>query len=119
VAAQPVVLKALAKLVYDLAFSNRRPDDADEKLDLLLSSISDIDFSHGNPMWRYYELTEEERAKQGLAALATYLPSAEGGNRDVGSYQGGVMRFGAKHNDIHPILGDMIRWRIGLPSRHQ
>jgi hypothetical protein len=28
------------------------------------------------------------------------------------------MRFGAKHNDIYPILGDMIRWKIGLPNRH-
>lgn len=119
VAAQPVVLKALAKLVYDFAFSNRRPDDADEKLDLLLSSISDIDFSHANPMWRYYELSEKERVESGLTGLANYLPSAEGGNRDVGSFQGGMMRFGAKHNDIYPILGDMIRWRIGLPSRHQ
>lgn len=118
VAAQPVVLKALAKLVYDFAFSNRRPDDSEEKLDHLLSSISDIDFSHDNPMWRYYELSEADRMKHGLGGLAGYLPSAEGGNRDVGSYQGGVMRFGAKHNDIYPILGDMIRWRIGLPSRH-
>ena len=36
----------------------------------------------------------------------------------MGSYQGGVMRFGAKHNDIYPILGDMIRWKLDLPSRH-
>jgi hypothetical protein len=27
------------------------------------------------------------------------------------------MRFGAKHNDIFPILGDMIRWSLKLPSR--
>jgi hypothetical protein len=27
------------------------------------------------------------------------------------------MRFGAKHNDIFPILSDMIRWKTGLPSR--
>jgi hypothetical protein len=29
-----------------------------------------------------------------------------------------AMRFGAKHNDIYPIVGDMIRWKLGLPSRH-
>jgi hypothetical protein len=29
-----------------------------------------------------------------------------------------VFRFGAKHNDIYPILGDMIRWQLKLPSRH-
>jgi len=33
------------------------------------------------------------------------------------SMQGGFMRFGAKHNDIYPILSDMIRWATGLPSR--
>lgn len=27
------------------------------------------------------------------------------------------MRFGPKHNDIAPILGDTIRWRLGLPAR--
>jgi hypothetical protein len=29
------------------------------------------------------------------------------------------MRFGAKHNDIFPILADMIRWTTGLPSRRE
>jgi hypothetical protein len=31
--------------------------------------------------------------------------------------QGGFMRFGAKHNDIFPLLADMIRWQMKLPSR--
>jgi hypothetical protein len=69
-------------------------------------------------MWRYYEFTEEERNRLGLNGLSKYLPSAEGGNRDVGSFQGGYMRFGAKHNDIFPLIGDMVRWKLGLPSRH-
>lgn len=119
VAAQPVVLKALSKLTYDFAFSNRRPKDGEQLLDVLLSSISDIDFSHQNPMWRYYELTEGQRLDYGLSGLADYLPSTETGNRDIGSFQEGVMRFGAKHNDIYPIIGDMIRWKLGLPSRHK
>lgn len=118
VAAQPVVLKALAKLVFDFGFSARRPANGQELLDTLLGSVTDLDFSHENPMWRYYELSDEERATFGLEGLADYLPPAEGGNRDIGSYQSGVMRFGAKHNDIYPILGDMIRWKLGLPSRH-
>ena len=118
VAAQPVVLKALAKLIYDFGFSNRRPDSAPQILEKILSSIADIDFSHDNPMWRYYEFSESERIRNGLAGLEAYLPQADGGNRDLGSYQGGVMRFGAKHNDIYPILGDMIRWKLNLPSRH-
>ncbi len=115
VAAQPVVLKALAKLTFDFAFGRKRNG---EYLDRLLDGITEIDFSHENPMWRYYELTEEQRSEFGLDGLSDYLPSdADGKNRDVGSIQGGYMRFGAKHNDIFPILGDMIRWKLELPVR--
>lgn len=117
VVAQPVVLKALAKLVYDFAFSNRRPSNGDQLVDELLGKLTDIDFSHDNPLWRYYELTESQRQSLGMSGLSTYLPSEESGNRDIGSHQGGLMRFGAKHNDIYPILADMIRWRLGFPSR--
>lgn len=119
VAAQPVVLKALAKLVFDFAFSNRKPDNADDLLDALLSGVTDVDFSHENPMWRYFELDESDRERI-LPGLSGYLPSTEAGvNRDIGAFQGGYMRFGAKHNDIYPIIGDMIRWSLKLPNRHQ
>jgi hypothetical protein len=117
VAAQPVVLKAVAKLAYDFAFGRQRNEGL---LDRLLDGITEIDFSHSNPMWRYYELLEEECTKHKLQGLADYLPSDdEGKNRDIGKYDPakGWMRFGAKHNDIFPILGDMIRWRLNLPTR--
>lgn len=122
VAAQSVVLKALAKLTYDLLFSNRRPGNGEELFEKLLTHLGDADFSHGNPMWQFYQMSEEDRLKNGIADLAEYLPNrgvetAES-NRDIGAYQGGVMRFGAKHNDIFPILTDMIRWKLKLPSRH-
>jgi len=119
VAAQPVVLKALAKLTYDLGFSAKKDEPLLEKL---LDGInSEIDFSHTEPMWSYYELSAEERKARGLLGLAEYLPSdAEGVNRDVGKKDAkGRMRFGAKHNDIYPIIGDMIRWKLKLPKRAQ
>jgi hypothetical protein len=122
VAAQPVVLKAIAKVVFDLAFSNRRPDNGDTLLHSALARLAEVDFSHSNPMWRYYEMSDEERTAAGLDQLAPYLPdqgqvTAEA-NRDLGLYQGGLMRFGAKHNDIYPVLADMIRWKLKLPNRH-
>lgn len=117
VAAQPVVLKALAKLVFDFSFSNRRPENGSLLTDKLLSEITDIDFGHDNKMWRYYDLTAEERQHHDLIGLEKYLPPDEGGNRDIGSFQNGFMRFGAKHNDIIPLLGDMIRWKLNLPPR--
>jgi len=118
VAAQPVVLKALAKLTYDLAFSPRRDAAAGEHLETLMSGITDVDFSHSNPMWRYYDLDEAARKAEGLESLAEYLPATDdGANRDIGAFQNGFMRFGAKHNDIYPLIGDMIRWSLRLPSR--
>jgi hypothetical protein len=116
VAAQPVVLKALAKLTFDFAFGR----SADPKLlEKLLNGITTIDFSHNNPMWRYYEFTPEQRKEKGLTGLADFVPSDADGNRDLGAFQGGYMRFGAKHNDIFPIIGDMIRWKLGLPNRRE
>jgi hypothetical protein len=68
-------------------------------------------------MWDYYDLSPDERRRK-LPGLSEYMP-ADDGNRDIGGRdEAGKMRFGAKHNDIFPILGDMIRWRLGLPSRH-
>ncbi len=117
VANQPVVLKALAKLTYDYAFG-RQANAA--MLNQLLDRVSEIDFSHSNPMWRYFDLPSNERETM-LPGLAEYLPSDdEGKNRDVGHFDTikRWMRYGAKHNDIYPIIGDMIRWSIKLPSRH-
>ncbi|MFG1193395.1 MULTISPECIES: DNA sulfur modification protein DndB [Xanthobacter] len=120
VAAQPVILKALAKLTYDLNFNNRRPENAEELYTRFLAGIPEIDFSHENPMWRYYEMSEGERHDAGLSGLAGYLPDESGtANRDIGAMQGDYFRFGAKHNDIFPILADMIRWKLELPSRRE
>jgi hypothetical protein len=70
-------------------------------------------------MWNYYSLADDARVASGLEGLGDHLPATDAGvNRDVGSKQGEFMRFGAKHNDIYPILSDMIRWATGLPSRH-
>ena len=115
--AQPVVLKAIAKLVYDFKFNRRRQDDAEAQFEKLLDGLPGVNFSHSNPAWRFYEMSDEERVRNGIDGLKNYLPNDEGANRDPGSYQDGMMRFGAKHNDIFPLIGDMIRWQIGLANR--
>jgi hypothetical protein len=64
-------------------------------------------------------MSEADRVATGLQGLRGHLSEEPAGvNRDIGSMQGDFMRFGAKHNDIYPILSDMIRWETGLPSRH-
>ncbi len=117
VAAQPVFVKALAKLTYTFAFS--RDDKNPDALRTLFEGMGRLDLSHKNLIWRYFLLSKEEQ-DSGFPNLAEYLPSAEGGaNRDIGGFdnKAEVFRFGAKHNDIYPILGDMIRWMLKLPSR--
>ena len=118
VAAQPVVLKALAKLAYDFGYGRSKNP---AHLKALLDGIPRLNFSHDEPMWRYYSLPEDERERWSLDGLKSYLPGEEGANRDIGAYndKDRVMRFGAKHNDIYPVLGDMIRWKLGLPSRDE
>ncbi len=114
VAAQPVVLKAIAKLTYDLARGRAANED---DLNTLVDGIASFDFSHENKLWRYYQLSEKDREKQ-FPGLAEYLPPQSEGNRDLGAPDAfGRMRFGAKHNDIFPILADMIRWKLKLPNR--
>lgn len=111
VAAQSAVLKALAKLTFDFGFG-RKADPV--LLDQLLNGLASIDFSHNNPMWRYYDLDTNQRAQFGLTSLSTYLPSM---TKDLGRFDKGKMRFGTAHNDIFPVIGDMIRWKLGLPAR--
>lgn len=119
VLAQPVVVKAVAKLVYDLGFGRRRDETAEQDLEKLLNSLALVDFSHGNPVWRFYEMSEQERIKAKLTGLREYLPDGGTTSRDIGSYdaQNKWMKFGTRHNDIYPIIGDMIRWMLKLPSR--
>jgi hypothetical protein len=121
-AAQSVVLKALAKLAYDFSFGKEKMQP--QLLETLFKKIPKIDFSHNNPMWEYYKMNDKERSSVGLSGLAKYLPDDSGRgsdfNRDIGARDSaGMMRFGAKHNDIYPIIGDMIRWSLNLPSRRR
>lgn len=117
VAAQPVVLKSMAKLTFDFFFGRNSEWVTKSNQEKLITGISQIDFSHKNPMWRFYTLTQSEISNYKLDSLREYLPSENEGNRDLGSFNNEEFRFGAKHNDIHPIIGDMIRWTLQLPKR--
>lgn len=118
VAAQPAVLKSLAKLCYDFAYGR---DQNETYLEKLFSAIEEgeIDFSHSNPMWRYFEMTPEEKEAYCPGMATAVTPASAGINLDLGSFDAsaGLMRFGPKHNDIQRHVGDMIRWKLGLPKR--
>lgn len=118
VAAQPVVLKALAKLTFDFFFGKNKEWATEENQTKFFGGLSQFDFSHSNPMWRYYTMSADEIRRYNLESLSDYLPYDSDGNRDLGNYDSNnEFRFGAKHNDIFPIIGDMIRWKLNLPKR--
>ena len=118
VSAQPVVLKALAKLFNQLQLGKNKDASALQKLIEGIRTRK-LDFSHANKVWRYYQFDPLERDKE-FPRLSDYLAGEDEGNRDIGMFNAAdcVMRFGAKHNDIYPIIGDMIRWILDLPNRH-
>lgn len=119
VIAQPVVVKAITKLVYDLGYGRRRDATAAIDLDRLLQGLQYVDFSHNNPAWRFYEMSEQDRIKAKLTGLRDYLPDGGTTSRDIGMFdaQNKWMKFGTRHNDIYPIIGDILRWMLKLPSR--
>lgn len=122
VAAQPVVLKAVAKLYFDIFFGKSDLLNNSENQNQLVEGLKTFDFSHRNLAWRYYLLSVEERGHQDLVGLSEYLPlDGEGYNRDMGGYDTATetFRFGAKHNDIVPLIADIIRWHCKLPSRQK
>ena len=112
------MLKAIAKITFDLNFNTRKPQDGDRLFNKFLTEMKNIDFSHSNPLWRYYVLSDEEKTKEGIDEMASYLPDASRKSPNLGRYQNDVMVFGNRHNAIYPILADMLRWKTGLPSRH-
>ncbi len=73
-----------------------------------------------SPSGTSFGSTDGQKLDENLTSLVGHLPEdVIGVNRDIGSLQSGFMRFGAKHNDIFPVLADMIRWSTGLPSRRE
>ncbi len=112
---QPVALKAIAKLAYELTWSAKYNNE--EGLKKLYTHLKTIDFSHKNQMWNYYNLDKDNRLNL-FPGLEKYLPPEDDSNRDMGFHDGHYMRFGSKHNDIFPLIGDMIRWKLDLPNRN-
>ena len=88
-AAQPAMLKAIAKCYYDLKWargSGRKalPADISTKF---LSALPMVDFGHKNLMWQ-----------------------TAGGNKNIGSlHADGTFRFSPSHNEIVPVLAAALR----------
>jgi len=118
VASQPVVLKGIARLFFELAFS--KTDKNEEDLAILINKIKTgkLDFSHKNDLWRALFLSSSER-KDKYAGIEMYVHVPAGTNLDAGTFDStnNWVRFGSKHNDIYPRIGDLIRYSLGFRPR--
>ena len=117
--AQPVVLKALAKLGFDLAHGHQNIRDEESYKKLCEAIISkQLDFSHQNSLWQALLMSSEER-EQKFPGISEYVYVPADTNLDAGTYdkENNWMRFGSRHNDIFPRLGDTIRYTLKLKPR--
>jgi hypothetical protein len=118
VLAQPVVLKALAQLVYTFKASR---EENSMHLETFLSALEkhQIDFAHTNPMWRIFEEPTSKREELCPGISDAITPETAGFNLTIGSWDSvnQVMRFSTNSRDVQRHLGDIIRWKLGLPKR--
>lgn len=118
VAAQPVVLKGIAKLQNDLAKSNDK-----KGLVALYDAIENnkLDFSHKNKHWGSLMEPNEKTRSKNFPGIENYVYVATGTNLDAGTIdqKNGWVRYGNKHNDIYPRIGDLIRFQLKLEPRKQ
>lgn len=119
VAAQPIFLKALAKLTYDFSNGTYKKTNS---IDIFFDELGKLDTSHQNPVWRYFLLTEEERVNLELTSLADYFPEDIETKSKVKTFciyneDQNIIKFGGNHNDIYPILVEMIRYSMGLTPK--
>ena len=118
IAAQPVVLKGIAKLAFDLGYGKQ--DKNEEHLIKLWEHIKSnkLDFSHNNDIWQALFLDSSKRKKI-HSDIDAYVHVPDGTNLDAGTYdeKNKWVRFGNKHNDIYPRIGDLIRYKLGFNPR--
>lgn len=119
VLAQPVVIKSLAKLGYDLTFghSNMKDPEAYRKICEAIK-FKELDFSHENELWQVL-FWDAKKREQKFPGISDFVHVPEETNLDAGLFDAANkwVRFGSRHNDIYPRLGDAIRYQLKLSPR--
>ena len=108
----------MARLFFELAFS--KTDKNEEDLQILIKAIKSgkLDFSHKNKVWKSLFLTTSERTNT-YSGIEKYVHVPQGTNLDAGTFddKNNWVRFGNRHNDIYPRIGDLIRYQLGFSPR--
>lgn len=120
VVAQPIVMKAIARLAYDCFFENssKNSNITPEHGKCLLQAIKsgELGFGHDEPLWRALMMSEQERLEC-FPGIEDYLYIAKSTNLIAGSFENGYVRFSPNTKDLLRRLGDLIRYQLKLPAR--
>ena len=121
VLAQPVVQKALARLVNEFGIHKSKRASAASNaarqatLKTVLAGIGSIDWHHTNPLWRAWLMDDPESKFRGLTP---YLPKDRAKAKgEFATIDNNRVRFGVKHNEIASALENLIRYQLKLPPK--
>jgi hypothetical protein len=112
VAAQPALLKAIARVYFEMLWS-RKPE-GEVVAEAFLSVLPTIDFSHTNQLWDIEHLSDEQITA--YPDLLKYLPS-NWREKSIGTVIDGKIRFGSRHNESILVLPGIVRYLAKLPVR--
>ncbi|MFC3677781.1 DNA sulfur modification protein DndB [Ferrovibrio xuzhouensis] len=116
---QTVVQKAIAKLAYDLGYGTKTVQNHQHLADLFTAiAAGRLDFNHTNEIWQALFMTKSARAEK-FPGIENYVFVPEGTNLDAGNWDEANkwVRFGSRHNDVYPRIGDLIRYQLGFSPR--
>ena len=111
---EPVMIKALAQLVFTFHGSREENHALRDKLIAALAA-KEIDFSHQDPLWSIYFDNDTKREEMD-PKLNVYL-TPDAGRKGYAFWQGDRLSFAQNTRDISRYLGDLIRWKLNLPPR--
>lgn len=112
VAAQPALLKSIARVYYEIKWAYPEPAEVVQKF---LHGLPEVDFSHTNPLWDIIHVSDEDLKKEHAELLEKYLPENWREKEVAERRNDGKIRFGNRHNESILVLPGIIRYLIGLP----
>ena len=116
--AQQVVMKGIARLLFDCLYAKGQSNTGPEHADMIIEVIKSgkLTFNHSDDFWQALFMDPEER-KQKFPGIENYVHVKQGSGFLAGAMVNGQVRFGSNTNDIYRRIGDLLRYKLGLPPR--
>ncbi len=113
VAAQPAMLKSIARVYFELLWG-REPEGKPDA-EKFLERLPKIDFSHKNPLWNLPNIKEEELSR--YAGLMDHLPDNWREKALVDVVIEDKIHFSSRHNEVILVLPGIIRYLAKLSPK--